>query len=217
MQQTYTITQNKILSRVFLGLCVSLVTAGIGVVVGTRLPYGLTPILWLVELGMIVYAMFRQYTRAIGYPFVFTFTFISGMTLSYALMAYASAFGMGLVLKALAVTAGAFLVASFVASRTSMDFSFLGGFLMIGTLALLLMGLVAMFTGFSSAASLIYAYLGVAIFIGYVLFDVNRLAQYGVAEQHVPWMVLSLYLDFINLFLFILRLMGIMSGGNDRR
>lgn len=217
MQQTYTITQNRLLSRVFLGLCASLVTAGLGVVAGSHLPIGLAPVLWIVEIGMIVYAMFRQYSRAIGYPFVFVFTFISGMTLSYALMSYAAVFGFGLILKALAVTAGAFLVASFVASRTSMDFSFLGGFLLVGTLALLLMGLVAIFTGFSSTASLIYAYLGVAIFIGYVLYDVNRLAQYGISEQYVPWMVLSLYLDFVNLFLFILRLMGIMSGGSDRR
>ncbi|GMA57868.1 hypothetical protein GCM10025858_23710 [Alicyclobacillus sacchari] len=87
----------------------------------------------------------------------------------------------------------------------------------IGMLALLLMGIVSIFTGFSSVASLIYAFLGVAIFVGYVLFDVNRLAQYGVAEQHVPWMVLSLYLDFVNLFLFVLRLMGIMGGSSDRR
>ncbi|TDY44526.1 hypothetical protein C7445_10924 [Alicyclobacillus sacchari] len=215
--QTYTITQNRLLGRVFLGLFGTLLTALVGVLAGTQLPIGLIPVLSLVELGMIVYAMFRQRTRAIGFPFVYLFTFISGITLWPIISYYAIGLGVGIVIKALAVTAGAFLVASFVASRSSMDFSFLGGFLFIGMLALLLMGIVSIFTGFSSVASLIYAFLGVAIFVGYVLFDVNRLAQYGVAEQHVPWMVLSLYLDFVNLFLFVLRLMGIMGGSSDRR
>ncbi|GLG01339.1 hypothetical protein Alches_13780 [Alicyclobacillus hesperidum subsp. aegles] len=217
MQQTYTITQNRLLGRVFLGLFGTLLTALVGVLAGTQLPMGLIPVLSLVELGMIIYAMFRQRTRAIGFPFVYLFTFISGITLWPIISYYAVGLGVGIVIKALAVTAGAFLVASFVATRSSMDFSFLGGFLFIGMLALLLMGIVSIFTGFSSVASLIYAFLGVAIFVGYVLFDVNRLAQYGVAEQHVPWMVLSLYLDFVNLFLFILRLMGIMGGSSDRR
>ncbi|EJY56176.1 protein of unknown function UPF0005 [Alicyclobacillus hesperidum URH17-3-68] len=217
MQQTYTITQNRLLGRVFLGLFGTLLTALVGVLAGTQLPMGLIPVLSLVELGMIIYAMFRQRTRAIGFPFVYLFTFISGITLWPIISYYAVGLGVGIVIKALAVAAGAFLVASFVATRSSMDFSFLGGFLFIGMLALLLMGIVSIFTGFSSVASLIYAFLGVAIFVGYVLFDVNRLAQYGVAEQHVPWMVLSLYLDFVNLFLFILRLMGIMGGSSDRR
>jgi FtsH-binding integral membrane protein len=124
--------------------------------------------------------------------------------------------GTGLVIKALAVSAGAFLIASIVAANTSLDFSFLNGFLFIGLMALLLMGIVSIFTGFSSVMSLVYALLGIGVFVGYILFDVNRIARQGLSAQMVPWVVLSLYLDFVNLFLFVLRLMGVLQS-SDRR
>ncbi|WAH36589.1 Bax inhibitor-1/YccA family protein [Alicyclobacillus dauci] len=214
--EAYTLSQNRLLGRVFFGLFGTLLAALVGVGVGTQIPMGMIAVLSLVELVMIFVAMFRQRKKAIGFGFVYAFTFISGVTLWPIVHQYAMTLGAGLVLKALAVSAGSFLIAAIVASRTSLDFSFLGGFLFVGLMAILLMGLVSLFTGFSSLASLIYSLLGIAIFIGYILFDVNRIARYGIAEQQVPWVVLSLYLDFVNLFLFVLRLMGVL-GSSDRR
>lgn len=215
--ETYTLTRSGLLGRVFLGLFGTLLAALVGVLVGTQVPPLWSGILSIVELVMIVVAMFRQRRKAIGYTFVYTFTFISGITLWPIIHQYAMTLGPAIVVKALAVAAGSFLIASIVASRTSLDFSFLGGFLFIGLMAILLMGIVSLFTGFSSVASLIYSLLGVAIFIGYILFDVNRIARQGIPEQYIPWVVLSLYLDFVNLFLFILRLMGVLGGSSDRR
>ncbi|GEO26149.1 hypothetical protein AAC03nite_19340 [Alicyclobacillus acidoterrestris] len=214
--QTYSVSENRVLGRVFFGLFGTLLTALVGVVVGTQIPIALIPILSIVELVLIVVAMFRQRKRAIGFGFVYLFTFISGITLWPIIHSRAAELGAGLVVEALAVSAGAFLIAAIVASRTSMDFSFLGGFLFIGLMAILLMGIISLFVGFSSVMSLVYALVGIAVFVGYVLFDVNRIARYGISEQAVPWVVLSLYLDFVNLFLFVLRLMGVLSS-SDRR
>lgn len=214
--QAYTLSQNKLMSRVFLGLFGTLLMALVGVLVGTQLPYGLIPLLSIVELVMIVVAMFMQRRRNIGFGFVYTFTFISGITLWPLIYSYGVTLGTGLVIKALAVSAGAFLIASIVAANTSLDFSFLNGFLFIGLMALLLMGIVSIFTGFSSVMSLVYALLGIGVFVGYILFDVNRIARQGLSAQMVPWVVLSLYLDFVNLFLFVLRLMGVLQS-SDRR
>lgn len=214
--QTYSLSENRVLSRVFMGLFGTLLAALVGVMVGTQLPPVVVPFLSIVELVMIFVAMFRQRKKAIGYGFVYAFTFISGITLWPIVAHYSVTLGPVVVVKALAVAAGSFLIAAIVASRTSMDFSFLGGFLFIGLMAILLMGLISLFTGFSTVANLIYTLLGIAIFIGYILFDVNRIARYGIAEQQIPWVVLSLYLDFVNLFLFVLRLFGVL-GGSDRR
>lgn len=215
--QAYTLTQNKVLGRVFLGLFGTLIAAIVGVLVGTQIPEVFSRSLGIVELIMIFVAMFRQRRKAIGFTFVYVFTFISGITLWPTIHYYAVALGPDVVIKALAVSAVSFLIASIVATRTSMDFSFLGGFLFIGLMAILLMGIVSIFTGFSSVMSLLYSLLGVAVFIGYILFDVNRIARQGIPEQYIPWVVLSLYLDFVNLFLFILRLMGVLGGSSDRR
>ncbi|MDP9729185.1 Bax inhibitor-1 family protein [Alicyclobacillus tolerans] len=213
--QTYSVSRGSLMSRVFLGLFASLLFATIGVYAGQFVPPVLVSIAMFAEIIMIVVAMFLQRRRTIGYPFVFSFTFISGLTLYPTIAYYTQTYGSGLVLEALGVTAISFLVASIVASRSSMDFSFLGGFLFIGLIALILMGIVSFFVHFGTTGQLIYSFIGIAIFIGYILFDVNRLSKYGVAEQYVPWIVLSLYLDIINLFLFILQFFGVSS--NSRR
>ncbi|MCL6597247.1 MAG: Bax inhibitor-1 family protein [Alicyclobacillus macrosporangiidus] len=213
--QTYVMTRNHVLSRVFFGLFLSLLTGSAGVYAGTYMPPAVIGILMLVELVMIVAAMFIQRRRAVGMPFVLVFTFVTGATLWPAISFYLANIGPAPVIKALAVSAAAFLVAAAVASRSSFDFTFLGGFLFIGLLALLLMGLVSFFLPFSSTVGLVYSVLGIAVFVGYVLFDVNRIVHLGLSDEMVPWVVLSLYLDFVNLFLFVLRLFGILQ--SDRR
>ena len=212
---SYALSRSNVLSRIFLGLFGSLLLATAGVYVGQFVPPTAIMILMIVELVMIISAMFIQRRRSIGYGFVYAFTFVSGVTLFPVISSYLLTLGPAPVIKALAVTAGAFLISSVVASRTSLDFSFLGGFLFIGLMAILLMGVVSIFIPFSTMTSLVYSLIGIGVFIGYVLYDVNRIAHMGVAESQVPWVVLSLYLDFVNLFLFVLRLMGVL--GSDRR
>ena len=209
--QAYSLSRSTLLSKVFAGLFMSLLTALLGLYAGQFVPVALLQLLAIAELVMIVVAMFVQRRRRIGMTFVLTFTFISGMTLLPTMSFYVSTLGSTLVMQAVGVAAGAFLIAAITASRTSMDFSFLGGFLFIGLIALLLMGLVSLFTGFSTVTQLIYSVLGIAIFIGYVLFDVNRMAHHGVTADMVPWVVLSLYLDLVNLILFVLRLFGVLQ------
>ncbi len=202
--------------RVFLGLFGSLLFAAAGVVAGGFVPLAMLRILMFVELAMIFGAMFLQRRRSIGYSFVYAFTFISGMTLFPIIAYYTGTLGAGTVLEAMGVTAVSFLVAAGVASHRSFDFSFLRGFVFIGLIALVLMGLLSIFFSFSSFMQMGYTMLGIAVFIGFVLFDVNRISRVGVAESQIPWVVLSLYLDIINLFLFVLRLMGLNVGGGRR-
>ncbi|MCL6516842.1 Bax inhibitor-1 family protein [Alicyclobacillus sp.] len=213
--QTYALSRNRLMSRVFLGLCMSLVTATAGVYVGSYLPPAVILLLLLVEVGMCFAAVWIQRRRAVGMPFVLLFTFVSGATIWPTIDWYLVQMGPIPIARALAVSAAAFLISAAVASRASFDFSFLGGFLFVGLLAVVLLGLVSLFLPFASTVSLIYSVLGIAVFIGYVLFDVNRLVHFGLSEEMVPWVVLSLYLDFVNLFLFVLRLMGILES-DDR-
>lgn len=209
--QEAVLSRNTLLGKVFMGLFWSLLVAFVGLFIGQYVPLGVIRLLWLVSFVMVIVAMFRQRRKAIGMGFVMAFTFIVGITLYPTIMAYTNQMGATVVLEAAGVTAAAFLVSALVASNTSMDFSWLGGFLFVGLIAIVLMGVVSIFTGFSSVMNLTYSLLGVAIFIGYILFDVNRIARVGVTPEMVPWVVLSLFLDIINLFLFILRLLGVVQ------
>jgi len=203
------VTGRLVSARVFPVFFVSLLVALVGVYAGSLLPPRWVMPLALIEVGMILFAMLFRRRHSVGYPFLFTFTFISGMTLAPIILAYTSTIGASEVLNAFCVTVFAFGGAALYASRSKADFRFLGGFLFIGLLALLAMGVVSIFSPFSSTAAMVYSLLGIAIFIGYTLFDVNRLTRYGVAPEDVPMVVLSLYLDFVNLFLFVLRFFGV--------
>ncbi|OGD66986.1 hypothetical protein A2442_02525 [Candidatus Campbellbacteria bacterium RIFOXYC2_FULL_35_25] len=97
---------------------------------------------------------------------------------------------------------------------TSIDFSFLGGFLFISLLMLIVMGLLNIFFFRSEIFSLVRAYLGAVIFTLYLLYDFNRLETmvgdetWGTAID----IAVNIYLDIINLFLSLLE---ILAGSSD--
>jgi len=111
----------------------------------------------------------------------------------------------------LAATVVVFGGLSLYAATTKRDLTFLSGFLLAALLAILVIGIFNIFSPLSSTAMLVYSFIGILVFSGYVLYDVNRMKQYGVAEDEIPLAALNLYLDFVNLFLFILRFIGILS------
>ncbi|MHB1628422.1 MAG: Bax inhibitor-1/YccA family protein, partial [Bacilli bacterium] len=161
------------------------------------------------ELVLFFAATFLRRRKAVGWTFVLGFTLISGMTLTPILVAYTQVIGVRLVQEAFLITAGTFGLTAFVASRKSVDFSWMRQFLFAGIIVLVGMGLLSLFVPFSTGISFVYTYLGIALFVGFMLFDVNRLTHHGVTAEQVPGVVLSLYLDFVNLFLFILQLFGL--------
>jgi len=98
---------------------------------------------------------------------------------------------------------------------TKTDLTRIGSFLFMALLGLVIASVVNMFWA-NSTMQWIITYAGVFIFVGLTAYDTQKLKQIAYATQNDPAMAsrlsvngaLSLYLDFINLFLFILRLMG---------
>ena len=115
------------------------------------------------------------------------------------------------MIMAFATTTVVFGGISIYAAKSKRNFSFLGGFLLAALLAMVAIGLFNMFSPLSSTAMLAYSFIGVLVFSGYVLFDISRMKHHGVRAEDVPLMALSLYLDFINLFVSILRIFGILN------
>lgn len=191
---------------------ISVLISFIGTALGTMVPPALFLPLVVVEFVMVISAFWiRRGKKAIGYPFVFAFTFISGVTLYPTIAHYANIGGTSLVLTAFSVTAAGFAALSFYAYFSKRDFSFLGGMLTIGLFTLVGFGLVGMFTGgFGGGLGLGISVLGVLIFSGYILYDISRYRQ-GLSDEMIPLAVMCLYLDFINLFLYVLRILGILS------
>jgi FtsH-binding integral membrane protein len=209
-ERTYNTSFHKLM-RMF---TISLLVAFIGTAVGIAfIPPALILPLVIVEIGMLIAAMFvRRKGKSIGYGFLFTFVFISGITLFPAINYYTAVGGASLVNTAFILTVAIFAGLSTYAYYSKRDFSFLRGFLMVGLFALIGFSIIGIFVpGMNTGAlGLIIGFFGVLVFSGFILYDISQYKN-GVPEEMIPLAVLGLYLSFINLFLYLLQILGILS------
>jgi uncharacterized protein len=146
---------------------------------------------------------------AIG-AFVF-YALINGLTLSFIFTVYS----IGSVFTTFVVTAGTFAAMSAYGYYTKQDLTKLGNMLKMALIGLIIATVVNWFWA-NSVLYWISTYAGVLIFVGLTAYDTQKIkemytaAEYGVeVEQKSAIMgALSLYLDFLNLFLFLLRIFG---------
>jgi hypothetical protein len=138
---------------------------------------------------------------------------LNGVTLSVILLAYARAS----ISTALFVSAGTFAGMSLYAVTTKRDLSRFGTYLIYGLWGILIASLVNMFLR-SPAVHWVLSYLGVALFLGLTAYDTQVIKRWsqelGDSAGEADYIRLSilgalkLYLDFINLFLFFVRIFG---------
>jgi len=151
--------------------------------------------------------MFLSHKTPLNMVLMFVFTFSSGFTLGI----YAISRG-DVMRKAVALTALITLVAGLVASMPGMDFAWMGKFLFIGLIVILIYSVIRLFFSIKSGQRFMAAF-GVILFTGYLLYDFNRLAKLkGVAAAN-NWetalnFAISIYLDIINLLIQLMQLMG---------
>lgn len=200
-------------------LSLSLLVSFIGTLVGSLfIPREVVSLLVIVELVMIIAAVVIRWRKqkSIGYGFLFAFTGISGITLYPIIEAYGAVIGANLVSVAFLATAAIFGGLAYYAYRSEKDFSFLGGFLGAATIGLIIMAIAGIFFGqyFGATINLLWATAGIMIFSGWILYDVSQYRG-GVATQEVPFAVLMLYLNIVNLFLYILRFLATITGNRD--
>ncbi|NPA35563.1 MAG: Bax inhibitor-1/YccA family protein [Chlorobi bacterium] len=170
---------------------------------------------WVVMLAPLAFVMlmsFRlQRLSSVSLKLMFVaFSVIMGISLSFIFLAYTSAS----IFKTFVVTAGMFGTMAIIGYTTKTDLSRLGPMLMMGVIGLVIASLVNIFTH-SATFDYIISFIGVFIFTGLTAYDmqkIKRIGEGGFGEENMAKLkimgALSLYLDFINLFLFLLRFLG---------
>lgn len=139
------------------------------------------------------------------------YSVVNGATLSVIFLA----FSMTAIVKTFLITAGTFGVMALVGYTTKTDLTSMGKLLFMALLGLIIATVVNMFVR-SSGFDLILSYVGVLIFVGLTAYDTQKIKQMCQlapdAGEHMYKLALlgalSLYLDFINLFLYLLRIFG---------
>ena len=138
------------------------------------------------------------------------FTFVEAFMVGTVTTAYAEE-NAGIVLEAVFLTGAIFIGLTVFTFQSKIDFSFLGAFLSMGLGALILWGFFAMIFGVGTGY--VFALLGCIIFSGYILFDTWLIMDKLNPHEYVLAAIM-LYLDIINLFLYILQL---LASSDDRR
>jgi FtsH-binding integral membrane protein len=164
----------------------------------------ITIIAWFV-IGLAFTPVAMRASIGIAVGMFLTYCALTGLVFSSVLLQYTGAS----VASTLFVTAGSFFGLSLYGTMTKRDLSGMRSFLFIGLIGIILAGIVNIFLR-NSAVEFVISCAGVLIFAGLTAYDTQKLralAQTG-EERHALIGALALYLDFINLFLFLLRFMG---------
>ncbi|MFS0783916.1 Bax inhibitor-1/YccA family protein [Bacillus sp. 1P06AnD] len=197
--------------KVMAAFIASLLIATIGLYAGQFVPPAFMVPLSIAELIMIIAAFWLRRKKAVGYLFLFAFTFISGITIFPVVSYYGSQAGAEVILMALGTTFIIFAVMGILGTIMKTDVSFLGSFLLIALLGIVIVWVLNLFMPLNSANLLIISGISAIVFSLYILFDFNQMKHRGISEEMIPLLALNLYLDFINLFTNLLRMLGILE------
>ena len=162
-------------------------------------------------LVFVISGMIQRLSLTVGTLLFVVYSALNGLTLAPILMIYTGAS----VAKVFFITAGTFAAMAFVGYTTKKDLSSLGRLLFMALIGLIIATVVNLFMK-SSGLEMILSYLGVAIFVGLTAWDTQKiklmLAQCPEPTEEAQKLALlgslSLYLDFINLFIYLLRIFG---------
>lgn len=212
--------QNKVLRNTYMMLALTMIPTVIGAFVGLSINFSfmaahpiISSLLMFGAMMGMLFAVTALRNSVWGVVALLGFTLLAGVFLGPILqVALHLKNGAQLVALAAGGTGIIFFSLATIATVTKKDFSFMGKFLFIGVMLLIVASLANMFFQIP-ALSLTISAIAVLIFSAYILFDVSQIVNGG--ETNYVMATLSLYLDIYNLFVNLLQLLMAFSGERD--
>lgn len=197
---------NKVLRNTYMLLAMTLAFSAVTAFISMMVGVGMIGY-FAMFIGAIVtlFILHKKANSGAALPLVFVFTGLMGACLGPILNMYLAAGMGGVVFQALAGTAIIFLSLSAYALVTKKDFSFLGGFLFIGMIVVLLAVLANIFFAMPAVTLAINAAV-IFIMSGFILYDTSRIIHGG--ETNYVLATVGLYLSVYNIFTSLLSLLG---------
>jgi uncharacterized protein len=209
------IYMSKVYGYMSMGLLITAVTAYLGAASGLYQAIAATPLIYVVmfaPLGLVFFLSMRihKMSSQSAQMTFWIYAGLVGLSLSYILLIFTGVS----VVRTFLVTAASFGALSLYGYTTKRDLSGMGSFLFMGLIGIILASIVNIFLA-SSAMHFVISVLGVLIFAGLTAYDTQNIKQIymgsdsrDVAEKKAIMGALRLYLDFLNMFLFLLQFMG---------
>ncbi len=211
-----------LMKKVYVWMTLALVITGMTSVLVANSPalvyaiFGNRILFWgmiIAEFGLVMWlsAGINKMSLTTATLLFILYSVVNGVTLASIFFAYTEES----IATTFFITAGTFGAMSVVGYKTSKDLSGMGRYLVMALIGLIIATVVNIFVG-SSALSMIASYIGVIIFVGLTAYDTQKIkVMFMNADEYDPDVqkyavlgALSLYLDFINLFLYLLRIFG---------
>jgi FtsH-binding integral membrane protein len=200
----------------FVAYYVANTPALVEVIFGNRLLFfGL--IIGELALVFMISARIQKMQASTATALFVVYSILNGATLSFVFLVYTASS----ITSTFFICAATFVACSVYGWTTKRDLTSMGGFMTMGLIGIIIASVVNMFFR-SSAMSMIISYIGVIVFVGLTAYDTQHLKtmalnqpddlEAGVVRKGAILGALKLYLDFINLFLMLLRILG---GGRD--
>lgn len=167
-------------------------------------------VLIIAEFGLVfaISAGLRRFSPAAAASMFLVYSLLNGLTLSAIFFVYKG----GSIVQAFVVAGGMFGAMSVYGLVTKRDLTSWGSFFFMGLIGIVLCSVVNLFLHSNSFAFVI-SLIGVFVFVGLTAWDTQKLKSYATVggpmqENLAVFGALALYLDFVNLFLFLLRILG---------
>jgi FtsH-binding integral membrane protein len=169
----------------------------------------------IAELALVfaISGMINKMSAGTATTLFVIYSALNGITLSFIFLAYARAS----IVSTFFICSATFLACSIYGWTTKKDLTSLGGFFMMGLIGIIIASLVNIFIH-SNAMTMIISYIGVIVFVGLTAYDTQKMKDMALTQpagldgevirKGAILGALSLYLDFINLFLMLLRIFG---------
>lgn len=201
---------NKVLKNTYTLLGMTLAFSALTATVATMLNLGAMASLGLMLVGFgLLFVVSKTADSSKGLFWVFMFTGVMGASLGNMLNHYlAMENGQSLIMQALGSTALIFFALSGYALTSKKDFSFMGGFLITGMIAVIIAMVANIFLQIPLMQVVISSVV-VLIMSGFILFDTSRIINGG--ETNYIRATVSLYLNIFNLFIHLLSLLNILD------
>lgn len=221
-EMTNASTFKVLMRKVYLWMTLALIITGITAAGVANSPnilaliYSSQVVMWgiiIAEFGLVIYisARLEKLSLSTATTLFALYSILNGVMLSSIFLLYSTA----IISKVFFITAGTFGVTALYGYATKKDLSSLGNILFMALIGLVIATVVNVFMK-SEMFDLILSYIGVIIFVGLTAWDSQKIKHMMMVQQDADESAqklaligaLSLYLDFINLFLYLLRIFG---------
>ena len=181
-----------------------------------------TPLKWVIMLAPIGFvflfaAKVHSMRASTAQALFWVFAVLMGLSLSWIFMAFTGTS----IARVFFITAGTFAAMSLYGYTTKRDLTKMGSFLIMGLIGIIIAACVNIFLA-SSALAFAISVIGVLVFVGLTAYDTQRVKETYLESDDGETMskkaifgALTLYLDFINLFIMLLQLFGVRTGSNE--